>query len=1090
MKILRPIAATMLTLVAAQVLVAKPSAFRAQAVPDTALLLRPFDSRDAVAFQRPPRIFYPETWFHFINGNVSRAGITRDLEAIAQAGITGVQLFHGSIGDSKDWPGTEEHIECLSPKWETLVAHTASEAHRLGLRFSLQTCPGWATSGGPWIKPEQAMRHLAYTRIDAAASEPIDSLLPTTATRDWEDWRDIVVLAFPTPDGDSAQPMPIRDVKALGDGNQQQWDEMLRQRKAFTLPPTDGEHPHRVTISLEGGAARSVVFDPIDYFNHAFGVQPDIHMRLFAADSSRSSKPLLETDFPHANWMDTRYGMTFALPPHAPGGQYELQIVNRHPMRLSRLQFFTAARANNWEAEAAWTLRTLLPSVNPLAEDPASAIPTFVRRDQLIDISSSLDAQGRLRWTPPATAARWTILRIGHINTGRRNGPAPAEATGWEVNKLDTAYVSFQFHSYIGRLVDGPLRGLVDNMLMDSWECNTQTWTRFMEREFLERCHYELRPWMPALFGFVVDDREQTSRFLSDWRRTINDLFVNNFYGHMARLAHERGLSVSFETAAGDIFPACPIEYYRHADVPMTEFWQPFSHVLANHNYKPIRPTASAARLYGKPRVTAEAFTSFDLNWDEHLSMLREVANQNMVEGVSHLVFHTYTHNPDADRFQPGSSFGGAIGTPFLRRQTWWWAMPRFTACMARCAFLLERGRPASHVLWYLGDEIQQKPDQYAPFPAGYSFDYLNTDALLHRLDVRDGLWTTPEGISYELLWIPVEHRRLLPQTLERLAQLVAKGGRLAAVPPYSIATLNPDGSPQWRSQYAASQIWSQQNLGRNVFLTESLEQALREAGIQPDVKADGLRWTHRRIPGADWYFVCPQPNQDFEGDVEFLQSGQAQLWNPVDGSVTPVAAQPDAAYSRLHLRLLQGQSLFVVFLHDGQPQVTPRWTDAQTLQPRIPWLLTFPSGWGITEPLQLNELKSWHQLPLSDEGRAFSGTATYETTLNIPNRVKGRRYMLRLGKVEEIALVEVNGHVCDTLWAPPYETDVTRYLRRGNNRLRLLVTNTWHNRLVFDAALPAEQRRTWVTSGPSGKSSLRPSGLLGPVQLVEQKAE
>ena len=84
------------------------------AVPDSALLRRPFDAQDNSYFARPPRIFYPETWFHFVNGNVSHAGIKKDLEAIASAGITGVQLFHGKIGNPADWPGTKEHIECLS----------------------------------------------------------------------------------------------------------------------------------------------------------------------------------------------------------------------------------------------------------------------------------------------------------------------------------------------------------------------------------------------------------------------------------------------------------------------------------------------------------------------------------------------------------------------------------------------------------------------------------------------------------------------------------------------------------------------------------------------------------------------------------------------------------------------------------------------------------------------------------------------------------------------------------------------------------------------------------------------------------------
>ena len=132
------------------------------AVPDTAKLHSPFSKSDRKAFLQPDRIFYPETWFHFLNGSIRREGITRDLEAIAASGIQGVQFFHGQVGDPADWPGTEEHVECLSPKWESLVKHTAEEAHRLGLRFSLQTCPGWAMSGGPWITPEQAMRHLSY----------------------------------------------------------------------------------------------------------------------------------------------------------------------------------------------------------------------------------------------------------------------------------------------------------------------------------------------------------------------------------------------------------------------------------------------------------------------------------------------------------------------------------------------------------------------------------------------------------------------------------------------------------------------------------------------------------------------------------------------------------------------------------------------------------------------------------------------------------------------------------------------------------------------------------------------------------------
>ena len=113
------------------------------------------------------------------------------------------------------------------------------------------------------------------------------------------------------------------------------------------------------------------------------------------------------------------------------------------------------------------------------------------------------------------------------------------------------------------------------------------------------------------------------------------------------------------------------------------------------------------------------------------------------------------------------------------------------------------------------------------------------------------------------------------------------------------------------------------------------------------------------------------------------------------------------------------------------------------------------------------------------------SSDLTYETTIHIDRIKRGRSCLLRLGEVEEIAVVKVNGEAVDTLWAAPYKTDIMSYLHRGNNTISIQVTSTWFNRLVYDAALPEEQRKTWVINGPSAKEPLRPSGLLGPVEVV-----
>lgn len=1053
------------------------------AIPDTARLQQPFGVLDTQTFSHPDKIFYPETWFHFLNGSIGKSGITTDLQAIADAGITGISFFHGQQGDRKDWPGTEEHIECLSPKWEELLNHTAKEAKRMGLRFSIQTCPGWAMSGGPWVKPEQSMRHLAYTRLDVVGGDSmVQAKLKSPQTNSWQDYKDLMVLAFPTPEGDTGTHLKVAKVHARE--QEQKWFECLNGtlRGGIPLQPTTAQKPYVVDIELDAEQTlRSLVFNPIDQFNHHHGVDPGIHVKMTAFLEDGTSRVVLDTPFPMSNWQDSQYTITFALD-EVTAKLYRVEIVNEYAMSMNSMRLYTAARKSNWEAEGGWTLRRIVRENEHPQQSPAA----YVNSQSILDITATMQPDGTLGWYAPPS--KWTVLRIGHVNTGQRNGPAPDEATGWEINKLDANLVDYQYNSYVGRLQKGPLNGLLDNMLMDSWECRSQTWTEAMPEAFRKQSGYELKKWIPALFGYVIDNPETSSEFLNDFRQTQNRLFVDNFYGRMADNAHKNGMTIQFETAAGDIFPGCPMEYYKHADVPMAEFWQPFSHFLANRNYKPIRPTASAARMYGKPRVSAEAFTSFDLTWDEHLSTLREVANQNTLDGVTHMVFHTYTHNPDPDRYFPGTSFGGGIGTPFLRKQTWWPYMKRFTTYLARNTFMLERGKPVSDVLWFLGDEIQHKPSQKVDFPEGYRYDYCNTDALMTRLDVRDGRWVTPDGISYRVMWIPADQKRLLPSTIQRLTELVRKGGVLVADMPEHPAT-RLEGKELKDFENKVQQLWKGDMGQGRVLCGISIDEALRQLAIQPDVKPTRVQWLHRQAEGADWYMVCAPQEGTFQGNVEFHATGRAELWNPVNGTVSPLASNELGGYSSVNLSLDRGECQFVVFHHDGIMQPVPEQKSTVTTLDDLQWTLTFPEGWGIDKQFTLDRLQPWCDLDLTDEGKAFSGTATYETTLTLAKKDKRSRYMIHLGEVEEIAVVKVNDQIVDTLWAPPYKTDVTPYVKKGRNKVQVEVTSTWRNRLVYDASLPQEQRKTWVIAGPKAGSELKRYGLLGPVKLEEKSS-
>ena len=1041
-------------------------------------------------FSTPARKYYPETWFHFINGNIDKDGITRDLEAISKAGITGISFFHGAQGDKTDWPGTKQHIECLSQQWESMLAHTAQEAHRLGLRFSLQTCPGWATSGGPWITPQNSMRHLSATHINVTGGKSIDVQLKANNGNSDLDYRDIAVLAFPTPTGSSA-PVAVKSVKATAHSEQilklLQADDASGSPAQVSISASPKDKPFTIEITLPTAEAlRTIELNNVCTFNYDHVANPHIHVRMYALTTD-GEKQVLDSDIPRGNWQDWDYGLTLALN-EVKSDKYRLEISNGYNMQLGRLRLYTAARMNNWEAEGAWTLRSLL-RTSPLPSQDAKA---YVNASKIIDISSFMQPDGRLRWNVPA--GEWTILRIGHINTMQKNGPAPAEATGWEVNKLDASLVDFQFDKYIGRLASGPLNGLIDNMLMDSWECRSQTWTADMPQQFAATSGYNLTHWLPALFGYVLDSQEQTAEFLCDWRRTINRLFVNNFFGRMSERAHNSGMTVSYETAAGDIFPACPLEYYKWADVPMCEFWQPQNHFLFDHSFKPIRPTASAANMYGKTRVSAESFTSFDLTWNEHLSMLRDIANRNMIEGVTHCIFHTYTHNPDAEHYVPGTSFGAAIGTPFLRNQTWWPYMPVFTRYLARCSYMLESGRPVKNVLWYLGDEVVYRPDQENVLAQGYSFDYCNTDAFINRIDVKDGKWTTPEGITYDVLWLPSDAIRLLPATLERISELVKKGGVLVGEAPLHPATLSNNNNERLRFNNAVRAIWHG-DTGRGRVITGKLatDALMSDLGIRPDLIGNDVLYLHRKTADTDWYMICPRTGKSFSGTVSLKAQGAFECWNPVSGKSTPISGTAHDGYTDIALNLQRGECVFIVVHKNDSPSKNGRAASVAkyatcSTDTLNDWTITFKKGWGIDKPVKTNVLKSWHELPLSPEGKAYSGTAAYTTSLHLAHKKKGDKYVLNLGKVEEIAVVTVNGITCDTLWTAPYTADVTPMLRKGKNKIKIDVVSTWRNRLIYDAALPKEQRKTWVIAGPDAHAPLVESGLIGPVMLHQEK--
>ena len=243
----------------------------------------------------------------------------------------------------------------------------------------------------------------------------------------------------------------------------------------------------------------------------------------------------------------------------------------------------------------------------------------------------------------------------------------------------------------------------------------------------------------------------------------------------------------------------------------------------------------------------------------------------------------------------------------------------------------------------------------------------------------------------------------------------------------------------------------------------------------------------------------------------------RAELWDPVTGEAWSIPAEQDGPYRIIDLDLLRAQNCYIVFRKDKakssataksgacrkgggiQPMKKTRPTEPQPL-PAEPehtlaingWTLSFPTGWGAPgKPLQLTELLPWKDLDISEEGKAFSGTATYRATVELTRDMlltqdgqDAPRIVLDLGDVDMIADVRINGRSAGIRWAHPYTLPIGKYLKAGKNIIEVDVTGTWFNRLAYDASLPEAERKTWTISGPAAGSPLRPSGLLGPVVL------
>jgi len=543
-----------------------------------------------------------------------------------------------------------------------------------------------------------------------------------------------------------------------------------------------------------------------------------------------------------------------------------------------------------------------------------------IERDRIVDLSPRMEKDGRLVWDVPL--GKWTIVRFGHTSTGVENAPSPASGRGLECDKLSQEGIEANFDGMMRKLIAdaGPAAGkaLVATHV-DSWENGAQNWTARMRDEFQTRRGYDLLLFLPTMTGRVVASLETSERFLWDLRQTISDLVVENYAGHLQTLAHQHGLRLSIEAYGG---PCDDIPYAGRADEPMCEFW------IGGGGFPTCKGMASAAHIYGKPIVGAEAFTADDREkWLEHPATIKTLGDRAFCDGVNRFVFHRYAMQPWADR-RPGMTMG-PWGLHYERTQTWWEWATAWHDYLARCQYLLRQGL-------FVADVCYLQPEA-APldFPAhnrkGYDYDNCSAEAVLARMTVREGRLMLPDGMTYRLMVLP-EGDAMTPRLLRKVKELVQAGATVLGPCPQRSPSLTDYPACDREVRRLADELWGdcdgksvkEHHFGQGrVVWGVAPEELLAQEGVRPDFTSRArLSYLHRAIGDTDIYFVANPHPYDLRANCAFRVNGKRpELWWPDSGRIecAPVFSELDGCTS-ISLPLESGGSVFVVFRKSAEP--------------------------------------------------------------------------------------------------------------------------------------------------------------------------
>lgn len=732
--------------------------------------------------------------------------------------------------------------------------------------------------------------------------------------------------------------------------------------------------------------------------------------------------------------------------------------------------------------------------------------------DQILNLTEKMDVGGKLAATLPS--GRWVILRFGYAATGSKNHPASPEGQGLEADKLDPDTVAFQFEKSLGRIIRdaGPLAGKsFKSILFDSFEAGFQNWAEHLPSEFQKQRGYDLIPFLPVLAGRIVQTPEVSEAVLWDFRKVIDEMFAEKYFGTMHQLAAKHGLRIYSESQGG---PLNPMSANRHVDVPMNEFWMPDVDGRASR----MKQSVSAASFLGRPVVAAEAFTAKPENarFIPTLASLKAPGDHAFTLGINRFCLHSFTHQPVTEA-APGFSLG-RYGTHFGRLVTWWPYARSWIEYVSRCSALLQRGKIQADICLLVDEDLGYGlPSKIATAYPGFDFQVAYPSDL-KKMMVKEGRLVHTEAGSFRILITPQKgtSKSWVAEvaTLERIRDLLKAGAWLAGPPPTAPAGLK-DWEKKTEFDLLVREIWGDSAVGSGAHRSLGLGRVdaaqadpaklLVDSGAKRDVdwspSEAQIRFIHRQEGERDFYFIQSGDKKPQRIQLQLRQSGRIpEIWDPmtgqiaaspvfdVQGAVTtiPLDLEPEgsvfvvfqktlpsnwvssATDVRMELKagpLLAGGNLPCLRYHDGTEKKFPVVASSPAVEIKGPWQINFPAVRGSPLDLHDSQLFSWPDSP-EERIRHYAGTAIYRSEFTMPKVGGDKVVILDLGNVADVAQISINGKDAGIDWHPPFRGVVSSLIRDGKNEIEIRVANRWINRLIGDEAIP-----TNLSYQPTGKS-------------------